>query len=315
MKLLVLDRHPNLAGSLGSIQSVAKDLGYHLLDDLSELPDIVLVIDWDESFSATISRAMRLGIQRVLVMHEPTVVIPKYHRADFRSLFTKILEVGRPSSNTVLHWPQNWNTDFFDNDERLERMVAISSNKYSFVPGELYSLRAKAYSEIDALDLFGRGWDRAPGAVAAKLVKELLIASRDCNRSSWHCVRSSFLHPQNYIGHSPNKLATLSNYRYTLAIENSLEFMSEKLVDGILAGSMPIYVGPPAESFGIPESLVFQAAPTLESIKLAHKRAAESDKDLWKRAAKSWIEDPSTRDKWEAKNCNARILESLNCQP
>lgn len=312
MNILFLDRHPDLSGTPASIQSLAYDLGHSSLRDLSEHPDIVLVIDWHASFSATIRRAKRLGIPRILIMMEPTVVIPEYLRKNFRSLFTSVLEVGRPHSNPVFHWPQNWNTNYFDNEDRLERIVAISSNKYSFVPGEMYSLRANAYSIIETLDLFGHGWNRSFGSVGLKLAKELIISLVGSHRGTLSGARSALLPQNNFMGPSTSKWETISKYRYSLVIENSLEFMSEKLVDSILAGSMPVYVGPPTETFGIPKSLVFSAGPSIESVKLAYERAVDSDWDVWKGAARDWITDPSSQDTWGAQNSNTRLLEHIN---
>jgi hypothetical protein len=41
-------------------------------------------------------------------------------------------------------------------------------------------------------------------------------------------------------------------------IENSPDYVSEKLFDVLVHGVVPLYVGPPLEEFGIPSSLVVQ---------------------------------------------------------
>jgi len=49
----------------------------------------------------------------------------------------------------------------------------MSANKFSFTKGALHSLRAKAYAEIQWLDLFGSGWSRSLFVNLLKLAKEL----------------------------------------------------------------------------------------------------------------------------------------------
>ena len=48
-----------------------------------------------------------------------------------------------------------------------------------------------------------------------------------------------------YRGYASSKFETLSQYRYNLAIENSIEdwYISEKIFDALLCGCMPIYYG------------------------------------------------------------------------
>ena len=48
-----------------------------------------------------------------------------------------------------------------------------------------------------------------------------------------------------------NKWSVLRNYRYCIVIENSSDFVSEKLFDAVSMGCLPLYVGPNLENFGI----------------------------------------------------------------
>lgn len=75
-----------------------------------------------------------------------------------------------------------------------------------------------------------------------------------------------------YRGYAASKYQTLSNYRYNLAIENSIEdwYISEKIFDALLCGCMPIYYGS-EKIFDLLPNEWFHFLPDLspKSIKLA----------------------------------------------
>lgn len=75
-----------------------------------------------------------------------------------------------------------------------------------------------------------------------------------------------------YRGYAASKYQTISQYRYNLAIENSIEdwYISEKIFDALLCGCMPIYCGS-EKIFDLLPNEWFHFLPDLspKSIKLA----------------------------------------------
>jgi len=312
LKILFLNRHPfsNSVDS-SSLPGVAKSLGHELVDDLEEVPDVVVCIDWTKPASAMLSRAAAVGIPRFLVKLEPSVVIPEYQRAEIAALFTGVMDMGRPFSKPVYPYPQEWDAGFFEYPIRRDRLVAVSANKYSFVPGELYSLRAAAYATLPSLDVYGKGWDRPLWVNLLRLVKEVQIASGGGVPLTYRCVKNIWSKPQNYKGVSEIKLETLSRYKYSLVIENSAEYMSEKLIDSILAGAMPVYVGPEVEALGVPRNLFFPAAPNIQDIERVISEIKLEDWEKWRDSAREWILDPANEKRWGVRTVNINIINEV----
>lgn len=79
----------------------------------------------------------------------------------------------------------------------------------------------------------------------------------------------------NFMGSPPEKTFVYQQYRYSIVIENSQSYISEKLFDVIVAGSVPIYVGPKLEEFSIPSEIALEAIPDLDCIrdKISHLRS------------------------------------------
>jgi hypothetical protein len=112
-----------------------------------------------------------------------------------------------------------------------------------------------------------------------------------------------------------DKLATMSSYKYALVIENSQEYMSEKLFDAFFAGCIPIYVGPKVEDYGIPKNLVVQAQPNLKSIKQALETAKEMNFENFQQDLRKFLSNEKTIEKWSHENVYARMLEIILGKP
>jgi len=294
-----------------SIASIALERGDSLVANLSENPDVVICADWKKDSKSLIRRARRIGVPTVLIKNEPSIVTPAHGNPQVDYKFSKVIEVGRPNFKPMVKWPQTWNAKYFDNDERLNRTVAMSANKFSFIKGELYSLRAKAYAETGSVDLFGSGWNRSFFFDLLKLTKELQIATlAGSQKLTSSCIGNLWIRPYNFLGPAEDKLKTISSYKVSLVIENSAEFMSEKLIDSILAGTIPVYVGPPVEVFGIPKEIVVTAEPNMLSIQAALAKAHGMPYGEWHMRAKKWIAKPGVRESWDSQNVIRLILET-----
>lgn len=294
-----------------AITSIAMLRGHSIASDIAENPDLVICYNWTRQARRDLSSAKRLHIPTVLVKSEPSIVTPQHDNPKVLNSFRKVIELGRPNSVPVIKYPQLWNVDFFDNTiTRVEKAVAISSNKFSLVPGELYSLRAQSYSRFNEVDVFGPGWDRRRSRNLLKLAKELQIAIAGGSRKiSLECVKSARAAPKNYLGLAENKLETLSRYKVSLVIENSAEYMSEKLIDSILAGTIPVYVGPSLQVFGIPDGLVVSVNADIDSIQSGIRRAMSMDHDDWRNLAKTWLATPTLPDSWDASTVMHSVIE------
>jgi hypothetical protein len=174
--------------------------------------------------------------------------------------------------------------------ERQSRIVVLSANKFSCIRGELYSLRRASILSNDRVRLFGENWNQGLLRSAKTLVLEYARAL--CSHAQIGAPNlNSFLAMSRLRSVKPadDKFATMSDYKYSLVIENSLELRTEKLYDAIEAGTIPIYVGPKVED-GIPTSLFHHAEPRLDSIRDALENIAEFvEFEQWREQRREWL--------------------------
>ncbi len=131
--------------------------------------------------------------------------------------------------------------------ESKKLLCAISSNKFSSYKGELYSERVKAIrfmekNHIKEFDLYGTGWNKP-------IIHSRFASAIKLNGAIWKFWPDSvrFKIFPSYCGAIQDKMVVLPRYKFTIAYENCITpwggWISEKLLEGMLYGSVPIYLG------------------------------------------------------------------------
>jgi hypothetical protein len=224
--------------------------------------------------------------------------------------------MGRPPSKfeSSAPWPQQWPGEainFNTRPFRVDKIALVNGNKISLISGELYSLRRKAIMKIKSLELYGTSWDLSVSAKARHALAHLIIAIKGCYLPRISGARLYFRRYSNWKGAPSNKREVLSNYKYCLVIENSTEFLTEKIFDAFFAGCIPIYVGPDLKDFPIPGELYFQAKPNLKSINEQIVEASKIDYLSWQTRLTMWLNLDSTKLNWSAEEVNLRVIKAI----
>jgi len=179
----------------------------------------------------------------VLIIREPKIIQPlpwKYLRIlkhGFSKILTWDLSFVKSNKNAVFLPIFFFSTDQILNqtNEKNKFATLIVGKKSSSEKSELYSFRKKIINYyyknnlIPELDLYGFGWG---------------------NKGEDIDVLSL------YKGTVPNKNEILQNYYFSYCIENSTQpyYLSEKIFDSFLAGTIPIYKGDPLIHEQIPSN-------------------------------------------------------------
>jgi hypothetical protein len=215
---------------------------------------------------------------KILFLIEPEVVNPFQYQKEILDVFDLVIPYGQERATRLnlgqyLHNPYDVvspKTSPFNG--RSKSFVLMNSNKYSAISGSLYGLRRKVIAGFEEhnldLRLYGFDWD---AAISWRIQKQS-IAIRDCLKSGrvphlLEVFQNSFKKFRCFRGFTGEKQNTLSISSYSIVIENQPDYVSEKLFDSILAGCVPIYVGPTFdETLQQLERMIIRAEPTVESI-------------------------------------------------
>jgi hypothetical protein len=301
---------PHDSSNSANFFSAARGLGVKVCRSITENPSLVVCLDWNQEAYAVIKKQRGQGRRAALICLEPSVVSPLNYSKRVQKLFDTVILVGRPKPPPIVPWPQTWLHPSAVGERRMvDRAVMIQSAKYSFVKGQLYSLRIEVAKKDARIDVFGRGWRESTLRTTARLVLELRIALRARATLDWSAIRTAFQKPKNYLGPAASKFTAMGDYRVSVVIENQQGYMSEKFFDSLFAGCIPVYVGPDLGRFGIPNSLYVKADSTAKSVSGSVTKALLMDYETWSLEVHNFLQDPANRYKWDAYQVLPNILK------
>lgn len=204
----------------------------------------------------------KLGIPKdniFLIAWEPKIVLPKMHSDSLSKWYGKIFSpspIWFKNLKNVCHfnWPQGVTEDINPSNNfssRKDLVLLMQANKFSIVKGENYSLRRELISKCNQfIDVYGEGWNKGFFYDLQKLLRSIKSAPAEL-KNLQSATRKIGLKVLNYRGIAIQKRGILSDYKYNLVIENSSDYVSEKLFDSILSGCLTFYFGPDLRLFGL----------------------------------------------------------------
>jgi hypothetical protein len=228
------------------------------------------------------------GELNVLILWEPQTVIPWQYKSEVLEKFQLIVPVSPWRAdrlgveNWILH-PVVINEFPRLSTKRKKKLVMINGAKFSANGSSLYGFRRaisrSLYKNGIEYDLMGVNWKMNK----FKEARERLWAFRKeviaRNTPSFKEAFSDFFYKYpEYRGEVSDKIFTLSQYKYSLVIENEADWITEKLIDSIVAKTVPIYVGPRLDRFEFLSKCVYQCEPNIESIL---KIVVEDDSEMY----------------------------------
>jgi hypothetical protein len=271
--------------------------------------DFSISLDYSASNLSVLQNENINPSRRFLLVREPKQVHPYPHSKKAKRDFGSIYYLGTVDDATAMVriWPYTREFDSSAADfaaatsvTRENKVVAIASWRVSFIRGSLYSLRAKAYSRL-AIDTFGRDWNARLVQKVKEVIAQVFMAAGNEFGIAKDIAPQIFSKPKNYKGSLASKFETLQSYKATLIIENSTDYMSEKVLDAFASATVPIYCGTSLSNFGIPEDLYIPCAPNLESVREAVARALDVDYATWRARLLSWLRTTESSELFQEK--------------
>ena len=214
--------------------------------------------------------------RRILVLWEPKIVNPQTYSKktlnNYGKIFTPSVDWAENLGSESFLWPQldlqNNKPNFANWEQRQNKAIIVLANKFSACKGELYSLRRElAYKtrNQDLLDLYGSKWNLGAMYDLRHYVGNFLRTPlKDLSYVSYRYLMRKH---KNFKGLSEDKFKTMANYKISVVIENSADYISEKLFDSVSSGAITIYVGPKIVKYGLDEHAVIQCESNANKIK------------------------------------------------
>ena len=170
----------------------------------------------------------------------------------------------------------------------------IAAEKRSAVQGSLYGLRREIIQEADRaglrLAVAGRGWmGSVPGRIAAGLKAAVKASSARQLPRMREALGDLAIRPRFPLGPIEDKVQAYGIAPVAIVVENSADYISEKLVDALLYGVVPIYVGPPLKDFGMPAGIAVQVPPDAKAVVAAASKLDGLERARLRGNASVWL--------------------------
>jgi hypothetical protein len=228
----------------------------------------------------SLKRAKELNVKKrniFMIYWEPSVTNPKIHSENVRNLYGNVYTPSREWQNKLngyyFFWPQvkiegelqtlnKWS-------KRKNKSIMILANKFSASRGQNYTLRRntdliKDDSGNYLVDLFGEAWNKGRMYDLSHFFgKFIKTPKKSLDLFSWISLGKKQL---NFLGQAPVKTKTASKYRINLVIENSGEYVSEKIFAAHVSQNIIVYVGANLKFEGINNNLAIQCEPNVDEI-------------------------------------------------
>lgn len=286
--------------------------GYQVVREIG-VADVICSIEVPVNRWGLVQIPSAVGANGLLVIQEPKVVRPRNSSAKAMNQFASVMKVGRPGNQGPIFWPvirpASGSTLF--GKPKLQRACLVASDNLSFIDGELYSLRRTVLRHSHLVDLYGRGWNAPLKSKLRKALYETWIAVTSGLSWSFKSFWGYFPRQRNYGGALQIKEETVSRYKVSVVIENDASYVSEKLLEAIQSGSIPVYVGPDLAPFGVPTGLVVQVEANVGAILIGIETALSMSFESWSAQAQEWLDEIHASGAWSPEALWSKILEEL----
>ncbi len=238
---------------------VFKKYGYKIAtNDINTIEESELVIYNDLPQKLPLVKDIH---KSYLIMNESPLVRPDNFEKDKHKYFNKIFTWDDSLVDNIKYFKFNYSFQIpaeipkSFNKEKL--CCLIVGNKDSDHPNELYSERKKAIrwfekNHPDDFDLYGAGWNeyRFKGVKPIRAFNKISIAKKIMFKYFGEYYPS-------YRGKIENKFNIMQSYKFAICYENIKNvsgYITEKILDAMFAGCVPIYLGADNITDHIPEN-------------------------------------------------------------
>lgn len=277
----------NIEGPWKKFKDILICEGLEIFDTNCDNKFDILIANYHSKKYSELADLLLIDVKkRILILWEPYVVDSNRYRPDvlkkYGFIYAPSVHWAEKTNAAPFKWPQDVIVDenvWLNWKFRKKRFVIIQGNKFSACKGELYSLRRKVISNSKLVDLYGTNWNKGIRFDLFHWFSSVI--NNNLNNISFKSLYKLGKKYKNYIGAVGNKSEVLMKYQISIVIENSADFISEKLFDSVRSGCVTIYVGPDLAKYGIPKEAAFEVCPDYKELRLLMEKLSKmSDEEL-----------------------------------
>lgn len=202
--------------------------------------------------------------------------------------------------------------------KRPIQVSLIAGNKVSIKQNGNYRLRRKLAKSFkpELLEIYGDLWN---GEYYLKLRHRIGVLNHGIRNLTWPSIKNIygdfFAKYPNYKGKIKNKHEIVRRSKFSLVIENSSNYVSEKIFDAMINGSIPIYFGPNLEQFNIPaKDLVLLENCSVNDIENRISKVKENEIERYLNNIRNYLNSSQFQNNWTEEIIYNKIVDHVLTQ-
>jgi hypothetical protein len=338
---------PQLNGT-GNAHPYPKLLAFLQVEGFEEArenyPDFLIAINHNKKMYKAFIMNGGEPKRAILIRLEPETVFPKQYRSSVKSKYGLIITPGAILESDDSTYEIGWPYQFHPNpaspqysDPTLESILEdsrrqtlyqienwrirpitlsmVAANKVSPLMTTNYSLRRKLASRIpkDLIQIYGQLWNDGLFTKVHHRLAVMVTALRQGTLPSPIGIYGNlFKSYPSTLGSVKDKHLVLQQSKFSLVVENTNSYVSEKLFDVMLNAAIPIYVGPKLEDVGLPSEIAIQSSGNPEEITEIVRTINEEDAEAILNAMQEYFKTSLFRNSWSESSVYQKIASRIS---
>lgn len=277
----------------------------------------------------------------VLIRLEPKAVLPIQYNKRIEKKFDLIITPGGQVDleSRFIGWPYKYdlnpskpaaeytslksvitqaiNKEFFEIESwslRKNALVLIAANKVSPTSKSNYRIRRYLAKNLSPkfLYVYGPLWQAPLITLIVHRCKVMAYAIRTGYFPNLKEIYGNlFTKYSTFVGEPEDKHKVIREFRYSLVIENTTDYCSEKIFDAMINGSIPIYLGPKNSQINLPSNLYLRCTGSAHELKELVENFTEKKSADMLKSMKSYLISDEFSKNWHSDKVYEKIAKEI----
>lgn len=319
-----------------------RNLGFEIVDNVCD-SDFYVAFNHSSKTYRSFIRAGGSISRAALIRMEPAAVYPAQYEERIERLYGQVITLGATDDESSrFAWPYYFNenplrpiewrndlasdlTNYIDRQNftlgswknRTHLLSMIASNKVSPISRNNYKLRRSLALNFSSsvLSVFGGLWGARFSEKFVHRAQVFSFATRTkIIPNLAQMYGGIFQKYSTFQGEILDKHIVICDSKFSLVIENDNSYVSEKLIDALLGGSIPIYIGGKCGNLGIPDYSVVTGLNSVPDI--LEFINGITDEEIEERLTKTymWLRSEKFLQNWFGDNVFAMVAREISEQ-
>lgn len=316
-------------GKWSHLLSKLESMGFALVTCKSKESEFHIDIEYVKHSPNLAIHLLNSPKKKLLIRIEPEAVLPAQYSklVEMQYGYTVDTTHKKNSASATIIWQNGFlvDSDFLSEKvspnigNRVNAIGIVNQNKFSFVKGNMYATRQRVMKKVSMgglkVILAGKDWDMSIGLQLKSqirlMIKTLKYRSL-LNLRELHLPISKSSTNLVLAGFVTSEVDFLSRFKFALVIENEKTYLSEKLFNALLAGCIPIYIGPELTKFKLPRGIAIEIhEPLAETILTRTTELSEESALVMIENIRNFLKDPVAFNYWSINQGLERLSDII----